>query len=131
MERKWQDRWTNRPNVDCPEVAIRGINEPLRKAQFHADRWFAECDAIKARLQDALDKLKPSVENVSGLESMMRELQSAAQAALNAAGDEAQGRERVLTKFHEAQIAELQARAPPTFGASDRALEDGRRKPRS
>ena len=25
-------RWTNRPNVDCPEVAIRGINEQLRKA---------------------------------------------------------------------------------------------------
>ena len=57
---------------------------------------------------------------------MMRECQSTAQAATNTVRDEAQGRETELTKLHEAPIAELQARAPPTFGAGDRALEDAK-----
>ena len=57
---------------------------------------------------------------------MMRELQSTARAALNTVRDEVQAREAELTKLYEAQIAELQARAPPTFGAGDRALEDAK-----
>ena len=32
-------RWTNQPNVECAEIAINGINEPMRKAQFHRDLW--------------------------------------------------------------------------------------------
>ena len=60
------------------------------------------------------------------LESMMGKLQSTAHTALNTVRDEAQGREAELTKLHEAQIAELQARAPSTFGAGDRALEDAK-----
>ena len=32
-------RWTNKPNVECAEIVINGINEPLRKAQFHRDSW--------------------------------------------------------------------------------------------
>ena len=77
------------------ERQLRAIYEPeLRRAQFHADKWFAECEASKAQLQDALDK--------------------------------PQGREEEFIKLHEAQIAELQARAPPTFGAGDGALEDAK-----
>ena len=57
---------------------------------------------------------------------MMRELHSGAQAALNAVCEEVQGRERYLLKRHEAQIAEFQARAPPTFGGRDQALEDAK-----
>ena len=57
---------------------------------------------------------------------MMQELQSTAHAALNTVRDEAQGREAELIKLHEDQITELQARAPPTFGAGDRSLEDAK-----
>ena len=32
-------RWTNQPNVECAEIAINGINEPMRKAQFHRGSW--------------------------------------------------------------------------------------------
>ena len=47
--------------ADAVDRQLRSIFEPaLAKAQFHADKWFAECDEAKAQLQDALHKLKLS-----------------------------------------------------------------------
>ena len=81
--------------ADAVHRHLRAIFEPeLRRAQFYVDKAFAECDEAKAQLQVALDKLKLFKEKVHGFEAMIRELQSAEQAALNAVGDKAQGRER-------------------------------------
>ena len=53
-------RWTNRPNVENAEIAINGINEPMRKAQFHRDSWALQWqsgrdDKISAGLQAVND----------------------------------------------------------------------------
>ena len=48
---------------------LRAIFEPeLRRAQFHTDKWFAQCNEAKAQLQVALDKLKLFTEKVNELD---------------------------------------------------------------
>ena len=55
--------------ADAVERHLRAIFEPvLRRAQFHIDKWFAECDEAKAQLQVALDKLKLFTEKVNELD---------------------------------------------------------------
>ena len=63
-------RWTNLPNVDCPEIAIRGINEPLRKAQFHRNCWAEQKQSNRS------DKIDEGIQAVRDLRTRALQHQS-------------------------------------------------------
>ena len=113
--------------ADAVEKHLRAqFESELARARSRAELCLRAYHEHKLQLIDVQNKLKSTEDKLKDAEALMLDDAKNAQQAIDAIFAEAQDREKEMARRHQAWVSEQQAKAQPTFGDQDQALQEAR-----